>query len=114
MGTLHCALESRADLYANERQKIRHYRATSNEERRRIRRKRKKNAKSQYCTSCGGYVKLHYIAMLCTHSIGNLPYNMMVVFKMCDSVPTARYSSVRNVLCLWRISLISTYKVYRL
>ena len=27
MGTLHCALESGADLYVNERQKIRHYRA---------------------------------------------------------------------------------------
>ena len=44
MGTLHCALENGADLYVNERQKIRHYRARSTEERRRIRRK-KKNAK---------------------------------------------------------------------
>ena len=26
MGTLHCALENRADLYVNECQKIRHYR----------------------------------------------------------------------------------------
>ena len=25
MGTLHCALENGADLYVNERQKIRHY-----------------------------------------------------------------------------------------
>ena len=114
MGTLHCALENRADLYANERQKIQHYRATSNEERRIRRKRKKKNAKSRYLTSCGAYVKLRYIAMLCTDSIGNLSYNMMVVFKMCDSVPTAIYSSVRNVLCLWRISLISTYKVYRL
>ena len=42
VGTLHCALENGADLYVNERQKIRHYRARSTEERRR----KKKNAKS--------------------------------------------------------------------
>ena len=34
MGTLHCALENEADLYVNEHQKIRHYRARSAEERR--------------------------------------------------------------------------------
>ena len=39
MGTLHCALENGADLYVNECQKIRDYRARSTEERRRIRRK---------------------------------------------------------------------------
>ena len=39
---------------------------------------------------------------------------MIVVFKMCDSVPSARYSSVCNVLRLCRISLIPTYRVYRL
>ena len=33
MGTLHCALENGTDLYVNERQKIRHYRARSTEER---------------------------------------------------------------------------------
>ena len=33
---------------------------------------------------------------------------------MCDSVPSMRYSIVCNVLCLWRISLIPTYRVYRL
>ena len=33
MGTLHCALEIGAELYVNERQKIRHYRARSAEER---------------------------------------------------------------------------------
>ena len=36
MGTLHCALENGADLYVNERQKIRHYCARSTEERRRM------------------------------------------------------------------------------
>ena len=35
MNTLHCALENGADLYVNERQNIRHYRARSAEERRR-------------------------------------------------------------------------------
>ena len=34
VSTLHCALENGADLYVNERQKIRHYRARSTEERR--------------------------------------------------------------------------------
>ena len=34
MGTLHCSLENGADLYVNEGQKIRHYRARSTEERR--------------------------------------------------------------------------------
>ena len=43
MNTLHCALENGTDLYVNERQKIRHYRARSAEERR-----RKKNAKSRF------------------------------------------------------------------
>ena len=33
---------------------------------------------------------------------------------MCDSVPSARYSSVCNVLRQWSISLIRTYRVYRL
>ena len=38
----------------------------------------------------------------------------MVVFKMCDSVPSARYSPVCNVLRQWKTSLILTYRVYRL
>ena len=59
MGTLHCALENGADLYVNERQKIRHYRVRSTEERT-IRRKKKKNAKQLYFTSRGAYVNLHY------------------------------------------------------
>ena len=46
MSTLHCVLDNGADLYVNERQKIRHYRTRSTEERRR--RKEKKNAKSRF------------------------------------------------------------------
>ena len=111
MCTLHCALKNGADLYVNGRQKIRHHRARSAEERRR----KKKNAKSQFFTSRGAYVKLRYIAMLYTHSFGNQPYkNTMVVFKMRDSVPSASYSSVCNVLRQWSIWLIPTYRVYRL
>ena len=44
MSTLHCALENGVDLYVNERQKIRYYRAKSTEERR----KKKNNAKSLF------------------------------------------------------------------
>ena len=106
------------DLHVNERQKIRHYRARSTEERRRRRRRRrirkKKNAKSRFFTSRGAYVNLHYITMLYTYSIRNQPLNTMVVFKKRDSVPSARYSSVCNVLRQWRIWLIPTYGVYRL
>ena len=71
MDTLHCALENGVDLYVNERQKIRHYRARSTEKRRI--RKRKKNAKSRFFTSRGAYVNCAIIAMLYTHSIGNQP-----------------------------------------
>ena len=45
VGTLHCMLENGADLYVNEHQKMRHYRTRSIEEKRRIRRRRKNNAK---------------------------------------------------------------------
>ena len=41
MSTLHCALENGADLYVNERQKIRHYCVRFTEERRRRRRRRR-------------------------------------------------------------------------
>ena len=69
VSTLHGALENGADLRVNERQKIRHYRARSTEERRRIRRRN-----SDFFTSRGAYVKLRYIgAILYTHSIGNQP-----------------------------------------
>ena len=78
MGTLHCALENGADLYVNERQKIRYYSARSTEERRirrrrrrRRRKKKKKNAQSRFFTSRGAYVNLRYVAMLYIHSIGN-------------------------------------------
>ena len=100
--TSHCALENGADLHVNERQKIRHYRVRSTDERRRRRRK-KKNVKSRFFTSRGAYVNLRYIAMLYTYSIGNQPWNTMVVFKMRDSVPSARYYSVCNVLRQRRI-----------
>ena len=54
------------------------------------------------------------MAMLYTHAIGNQPWNTMVVFKMRESVPTARYLPVCNVLRQWKTSLILTYRFYRL
>ena len=66
MSTLHCALENGADLYVNERQKKRHYRARSTEERRRI-------PNRDFFTLRGAYVNCAIIAMLYTHSIGNQP-----------------------------------------
>ena len=64
----HTALRSRkwSGLYVNERQKIRHYRARSTEERKR--RKRKKNAKSRFFTSRGAYVNCTIIVMLYPHN----------------------------------------------
>ena len=38
----------------------------------------------------------------------------MVVFKMRDSVPSVRHSPICNVLCLCRIWLIPTDRVYRI
>ena len=69
MNTLHCALENGADLYVNERQKMRHYRGRSaikKEEERRM-------PNHDFFTLHGTYVKLRYIAMLYTHSIVNQP-----------------------------------------
>ena len=54
------------------------------------------------------------MAMLYTHSIGNQPQNTMVVFKMRDSVPSARYPPICNVLRQWKTSLIPIYRIYRL
>ena len=54
------------------------------------------------------------MAKLYTHSIGNQLLNKIMVFKMHDSVSSVRYYSVCNVLHLWKISLIPTYRAYRL
>ena len=62
--------------------------------------------------SGGANVNCAIIALLYPDSIGNQLSNMMVVFKMRGSVPSAKYSSVCNVLRLWRIWLIPTYRVY--
>ena len=94
-------LENGVDLHVNERQKIGYYCARSIEERR--------MPNGDFFTSRGEYVNLRYIAMLYIHSIGNQPYNRMAVFKMCDSVSSARYYSVCNVLRQWRIWLIPSY-----
>ena len=63
MSTLHCVLDNGADLYVNERQKIRHYRTRSTEERR--------ITNGDFFTSPVAYINCAIIAMLYTHSIGN-------------------------------------------
>ena len=73
-----------------------------------------KKPKWRFLTSRGAHVNCAIMAMLYTHPIGNQPQNTMVVFKMRESVPAARYSPVCNVLRQWKTSLILTYRVYRL
>ena len=63
------------------------------------------------------HVNCAIMAMLYTNSILNQLWNMPVVFKMRDSVPSATYSRVCNVLRLYGesgSSLQATYKVYRI
>ena len=43
-------------------------------------------------TSRGAHLNCSIMAMLYTHSTGNQLWNTMVVFKMRDSVSSARYS----------------------
>ena len=57
------------------------------------------------------HVNCAIIAMLNTNSIENQLQNAMVVFKRRDSVPSASYSSVCNVLCLWSLSLIPIWPI---
>ena len=105
--TLHCALENGTDLYVNEHQKIPHYRVRSTEERRR----RMPNC-NFYFARC--VRKLLYYSDV-THSFdlkSAIEHNGDV--KMRDSVRSVIYSIVCNVLCQWSISLIPTYRVYRL
>ena len=73
-----------------------------------------KKPKWRFLTSRGAHVNCAIMAILYTHAIGNQPSNTMVVFKMRESVPIARYSPVCNVLRQWKTSLILTYRVYRL
>ena len=47
MGTLHCAQENGANLYVNECQKIRHYRARTAEERRRMKKKKEEEEEEE-------------------------------------------------------------------
>ena len=59
MGTLHCALEIGADLYVNERQKIRDYRARSTEQKKEEER-RMTNSDFLLRAVTGAYVNLRY------------------------------------------------------
>ena len=53
------------------------------------------------------------MATLYTHSIRNPPQNTMVVFKMHDSLLSARYPPICNVLRQWKTSLTPIYRVYQ-
>ena len=79
-----------------------------------LKKNKNKNRNGDFFASRGAHVNCAIMAMLYTHSIENQPWNTMVVFKMRDSVPSARYSPVCNVLRQWKTSLIPTYRVYRL
>ena len=110
MGTLHCTLENGADLYVNERQKIRHYRARSTEERRRRRRRRKKNAKSLFFTSRGAYVKLRYIAMLYTRlEISRRTRWWCLKCVIARDIPAFVMYCINGASCL---SLLIVYRLY--
>ena len=96
-------LENGSDLHVNEHQKIRHDRTRFTEERR-------KKAKSRFFTSHCVYVNCAIKELLYVHSFNwKSAVEHDVVFKMHDIVPSVRYSSVCNVLHLWRISFIPTY-----
>ena len=101
-------LENGSDLHVNESQKIRHYcaRCTGEEE-------EGEEEKHQMAifTSCGAHVNYAIMAMLYTHSIGNQPLNTMVVFKICDSVPSTRYPPICNILRQWETLLIPIYSL---
>ena len=98
------ALEYGSELYVNERQKMTLSLGLL---------KNKNNLPNGVSfTLRGVHVNCAIMSMLYTHSIGNQLYNTLLVFKMRDSVPSARYSRVCNVLRLWRIWLIPTYRVY--
>ena len=79
--------------------------------------------RSCYCIFCNQILCIKYFFPQYKHTYGQIRVshgshmmfecvNTMVVFKMHDSVPSMSYSSVCNVLRLWSISLIPTYRVY--
>ena len=103
MGTLYCAQENGADLYVNEHQKIRQYRATSTEE---LEERRMPN-RDFYFARC--VRKLRYYSDVIHSFDWKSAMSTMVVFKMCDSVPSARYSSVCNVLHLYTLYIYLYY-----
>ena len=55
-----------------------------------------------FFTSRGAHVNCAIMAMLYTHSIGHQPQNMIVVFKMRECIPSARYSPICKVLRQWK------------
>ena len=82
-------------VHVNERHKIRHYRGRSTEER--TRRMLKLIAIFDFAARCLRKLAL-YSDVIHLFDWKSAVWDTMVVFKMRDSVPSARYSSVCNVL----------------
>ena len=110
MGTLHCTLENGADLYVNEHQKIQHYQARSAEERRRRRRKKNVKLRFFYFARCVRKIALYSDVIHSFNWKSAIEHHGVLKH---DSVPSARYSSVCNVLRQWSISLILIHKLIR-
>ena len=105
---MHYAVENGSNV--NERQKIQHYRIRSTEER--IRRKIMPN-RDFFKLVHGAYVNCAIIAMLYTHIRLEISSKTRWWCLKCVivCVPSVRYPSICNVLHLWRISRIPTYRV---
>ena len=80
---------------------------------RRRRRRRKKNSKSSFFTSRGAYINCALLYIFIILIRFRISCRTRWWCLKCD-VPSVRYSSVCNVLRLWRIWLIPTYRVYQL
>ena len=106
---MHCALENGADLCVNEDQYVSEYRVSLAE-----RKKERKKEKSRFLTVSGS---------VCRRPLWKVPLCVLVVFhtwvtivtvRSLISVHRPRYFRFCNVLHIWTIQAIPTYRVYRL
>ena len=93
MSTLHCTLENGADLYVNERQKIRHYRTRSTEERKRKKKEEECQITKKKFTRCVRKIAL-YSDVIHSFDWKSAIEHDRGVYKMRDSVPSATYSTL--------------------
>ena len=125
MGTLHCTLENGADLYVNENQKIRHYRARSTEERRRRRirrrRRRRRMPNRDFFTSRGAHVNcsvvIHSIPLEISHRTRWSCLKCVIVYLARDIPAFVMYcvygESRSSLLIESTNSMIRLYDIYR-